>query len=249
MNYRPLQARGPLLGILAPSIPVVLVASILVVLALPVVLGLAPTARAAATATPERWSWPLDGQAPVVRGFEVPSEPWLTGHRGVDLRASPGEAVRAAGAGEVTFAGWVGGVPSVAVTHADGLRTTYQPVLAVVTPGEVVPRGAILGRVSAGGSHCPPLACLHWGLRRGSTYLDPLSLVGTDVQVRLLPVWSDPGTPPWVDPAARLSDRLPTVLPGAHPAAPRTPSPATSHLARVGALNRARADGWAVVVV
>jgi murein DD-endopeptidase MepM/ murein hydrolase activator NlpD len=258
MNHRPMPARRPLLGILAPSIPVVLLPSILAVLALPAilallvlpaVLGLAPTARAAATATPGRWSWPLDGQPSVVRGFEVPSEPWLAGHRGVDLRASPGEAVRAAGAGEVTFAGWVGGVPSVAVTHDDGLRTTYQPVLAVVTTGDVVARGAILGRVSAGGSHCPPLACLHWGLRRGSSYLDPLSLVGGHVQVRLLPVWSNPGAPPWVDPAARLKDRPPTALPAAHLAAQGTPSRGPSHLARVGALNRARADGWAEVVV
>ena len=71
-------------------------------------------------------------------------------------------------------------MPVVAVTHPDGRRTTYQPVLAAVVRGEVVSRGAILGRVSAVGSHCLPLACLHWGLRRGSTYLDPLSLVGAD---------------------------------------------------------------------
>ena len=81
----------------------------------------------------------------------------------------------------MTFAGWVGGIPTVTVTHAAGLRTTYQPVLAEVTRGQAVARGAILGRVSAGGSHCPPLACLHWGLRRARAYLDPLSLQASAV--------------------------------------------------------------------
>lgn len=146
---------------------------------------------AGATPTRSSWSWPLAGSPSVLRGFEPPAEPWLAGHRGVDLLASPGEPVLAAGAGRVTFAGWVGGVPAVAVTHPDGRRTTYEPVLAVVTRGDELVRGAILGRVSVGGSHCLPRACLHWGLRVGSSYLDPLSLVGADIEVRLLPVWSE----------------------------------------------------------
>jgi murein DD-endopeptidase MepM/ murein hydrolase activator NlpD len=129
--------------------------------------------------------------------------------------------VRAAGAGTVTFAGRVGGLPAVSVTHAGGLRTTYQPVVAAVRRGEEVARGAILGRVSAGGSHCLPLACLHWGLLRASTYLDPLSLVGADVQVRLLPLWSIPG-PPVLEPAATTG----------------------SPLAALGALNHARLSPW-----
>ena len=178
-------------------------------------------ASASGSAAAERlWSWPLDGAPTVVRGFELPTEPWLAGHRGVDLRASPGQPVRSAGDGTVTFAGWVGGQPVVAVTHPDGLRTTYQPVLAAVTRGQAVVRGTILGRVSAGGSHCLPLACLHWGLLRASTYLDPLSLVVADIQVRLLPVWSNATWPAW---------------PG---------WPAWPDAARSGALNRARAAAW-----
>jgi Peptidase family M23 len=234
-------SRGRLVRILGP----------LIVGVLTLVAGVAlfATASPAAGTASASWSWPLDGQPSVVRGFEPASQPWLPGHRGVDLRASPGEPVRAAGAGTVTFAGWVGGVPSVAVTHADGLRTTYQPVLAVVSRGDLVARATILGRVSAGGTHCPPLACLHWGLRRGNTYLDPLSLLGADLQVRLLPVWSGPGARPRPGPAAHLSDRLPTRRSAAQPATPRTASPAPAHLARVGALNRARAAGWAEVLV
>jgi hypothetical protein len=34
---------------------------------------------------------------------------------------------------------------------------------------------------------CPVAACLHWGLRRGEVYLDPLSLLAPP-EVRLLPM-------------------------------------------------------------
>jgi murein DD-endopeptidase MepM/ murein hydrolase activator NlpD len=42
------------------------------------------------------------------------------------------------------------------------------------------------GRLVAGHPGCPAVACLHWGLRRGDAYLDPLTLLGLG-RVRLLP--------------------------------------------------------------
>lgn len=163
-------------------------------LALVLVVGVLalPAAAAAADVSPPGggpWRWPLDGAPQVIRGFEPPPEPWLAGHRGVDLRGSPGDAVRAAGPGRVSFAGAVAGKPVVVVAHEGGLRTTYEPVVAVAAVGDEVPSGSVLGRLSSAGSHCLPQACLHWGLRRADTYLDPLALVGGDLRVRLLPVW------------------------------------------------------------
>lgn len=179
------------------------------------ILVLAWPASAAAAAG--GWRWPLSGSPVVVHGFQPPPEPWLAGHRGVDLRGSPGDPVAAAGSGRVSFAGSVGGKPVVVVTHAGGLRTTYEPVVAAVSVGDEVVAGALLGGLSAAGSHCFPDTCLHWGLRRGDTYLDPLSLVGTGLRVRLLPVWGSTG--------------------GAT-------SPAASPAPRVGAVNRALAAGF-----
>ena len=89
----------------------------------------------------------------------------------------------------------------VAVRHPGGLETTYEPVRAAVHAGARVLTGTVLGEVVAPGSHCAPAVCLHWGLRRGSAYLDPLSLVGAG-QVRLLPMLSGAARRSWLAPAA-----------------------------------------------
>jgi murein DD-endopeptidase MepM/ murein hydrolase activator NlpD len=203
-------------------------------LALLLATTFAAGAGASVNAADQQWSWPLDGSPTIAHGFQPPPQPWLAGHRGVDLLAYPGEPVLAAGAGRVTFAGWVGGIPVVTVLHPDGRRTTYQPLLATVVRGDQVARGAILGRVSAGDSHCLPRACLHWGLLLGSSYLDPLSLVGRDIEVRLLPLWS------LQPPSAQPKTAQPTT---AQQAVTAATSPVRADLARLGALNRARAMG------
>ncbi|MFY1598740.1 murein hydrolase activator EnvC family protein [Micromonospora sp. WMMD737] len=137
-----------------------------------------------------RFRWPLDGVPRPVRRFDPPPRPWLPGHRGVDLAAAPGATVRAAGAGTVLFAGLVAGRPVVTVGHADGLRTTHEPVSPAVRPGETLAARAPLGTLLAGHPGCPAPACLHWGLRRGADYLDPLALLGLG-PVRLLPLDGD----------------------------------------------------------
>ncbi|MEU8131290.1 M23 family metallopeptidase [Micromonospora sp. NPDC049049] len=143
-----------------------------------------------------RFRWPLDGPPRPVRRFDPPPRPWLPGHRGVDLAAPAAAVVRSAGPGTVLFAGLVAGRPVVTVGHADGLRTTHEPVRPGVRPGQPVTAGAPLGELLPGHPGCPAEACLHWGLRRGEEYLDPLALLGLG-PVRLLPVGpvSAPGRP------------------------------------------------------
>jgi murein DD-endopeptidase MepM/ murein hydrolase activator NlpD len=130
---------------------------------------------------------PLDGPLVVTRRFEPPPDPYAAGHRGVDLGGVPGQQVRSAGAGVVAFAGVVAGRPVVSVEHPGGLRTTYEPVAASVAGGMVVAAGMPIGTLRAGHPGCPVAACLHWGLRSGDVYLDPLSLVLRG-RVRLLPL-------------------------------------------------------------
>ena len=136
----------------------------------------------------EGWRLPLDGSPAVLRGFDPPDLPWGAGHRGIDLAASAGEPVYAAGAGRVGYVGRIAGRGIVTVLH-DTRRTTYLPVHATVRSGERVRAGTRIGTVEPGIFHCPMRVCLHWGLLRGKTYLDPLSLLGGG-PIRLLPFHS-----------------------------------------------------------
>lgn len=129
--------------------------------------------------------WPLDPTPAVVAGFAPPQSAWGSGHRGVDLLGRVGQPVRAALPGRVSFAGRLAGRGVVVVDHGS-TRTTYEPVTATVAVGDTVTRGQRLGRLELIASHCFPRACLHWGWLRGTTYLDPLVLVGAG-PVRLLP--------------------------------------------------------------
>lgn len=133
-----------------------------------------PAPIAAVSRLPTPAAWPLDGSPVMQRRFDAPRVIWGSGHRGVDLVAKPGEAVHAAAAGTVAFAGSIGGKPVISLDHG-GVRTTYEPVISSVHTGEHVALGEVIGKLSTGG-HCG--GCLHWGLREGKTYLDPLLLVG-----------------------------------------------------------------------
>ena len=148
-----------------------------------------PVGSAAPPVPVTGWGWPLPVLHHVERGFDPPPQPWLPGHRGVDLAGHQGEPVLAAGSGIVAFAGQVARVPVVSLLHPDGLLTTYQPVRTLLQAGDPVVAGQPIGLLVAVGSHCAPKVCLHWGLRRGVDYLDPLALLHLN-PVRLLPLES-----------------------------------------------------------
>lgn len=159
--------------------------------------------------------WPLRPVPEVVSGFDPPSSTWGAGHRGVDLLGLPGQRVRAARAGTVSFVGTIAGRGVVTVDHGD-TRTTYEPVASSRVRGQRVTPGDVIGRLTLPGSHCFPRACLHWGWIRGKTYLDPLRLVGA-APVRLLPLAGLPAlmptiSTPYVDwqPLLRLLQGVPS---------------------------------------
>jgi murein DD-endopeptidase MepM/ murein hydrolase activator NlpD len=170
---------------------------VLLVAALLAVLAAAP--NGARADGPTTAVWPLDPRPTVVAGFDPPDTPWGSGHRGVDLLGRPGQPVRSALAGTVTFAGTLAGRGVVVVDHGT-TRTTYEPVAPSVAVGATVPAGGVIGRLQTGLSHCAPRTCLHWGLLRGAKYLDPLSLLGP-APVRLLPLAVPWFLTPWGVPA------------------------------------------------
>lgn len=188
-------------------------------------LFLARPAAADVGPVPGAWQLPLPGSPTVLRPFDPPAKKWSAGHRGIDLAAAVGTDVLAAGSGVVWFAGRVAGRGVVSIKHGD-LRTTYQPVRASVRTGESVSTGDVIGTVVAG-PHCKARTCLHWGLLRGDSYLDPMTLLrGT--APRLLPVWGiPPGAPANAKPTSTPTWARGTVSSrhAAGPAADSSPRP------------------------
>jgi murein DD-endopeptidase MepM/ murein hydrolase activator NlpD len=196
-------------------------------LALTIALLFAAVPSADAEEQP-RGEWPLRPQPKVIERFDPPESPYGAGHRGVDLLGHIGQTVHASLAGTVTFAGMLAGRGVVVVDHGE-TRTTYEPITSTVSVGDVVPAGAPIGKLNLPGSHCSPLACLHWGWLDGEVYLNPLDLVGAG-RVRLLPLsglGSVPTAPQTQRPASR-SDAPPASRVGA--------LPVVLALARAGAL-------------
>ncbi|MEZ0448647.1 peptidoglycan DD-metalloendopeptidase family protein [Cellulomonas sp. ICMP 17802] len=152
----------------------VLVALVLAVLAS---AGSAGPAESSGPPEPGTYRLPLAGLADVARGFEPPPRPWAAGHRGVDLRAVAAASVLSPVDGVVTFAGAVAGRGVVTVTDASGRRSSLEPVLTGVRVGDAVVAGQALGILTTEGSHCAPATCLHWGVRVGDDYVDPLALL------------------------------------------------------------------------
>ncbi|WP_411977243.1 murein hydrolase activator EnvC family protein [Streptomyces decoyicus] len=203
-------------------------------------------------------AWPVGGATgvgpTVIRGWEPPPSPWAAGHRGVDLAAPAGAVVRAAAPGRVAYAGTVAGrgVLTIEVSHAGRppLRTTYEPVRPTVRKGQRVTAGQPVAVLQRGPFHCRA-PCLHWGLRRGKSYLDPLSLLPRSMlrggPSRLLPVFGVPvpaggrTVPPWHPGPAEPPD---TAVPTEPAAQERRTTPTGAAL--VAAAGLAAAAVWAL---
>ncbi len=129
------------------------------------------------------WAWPLAGKPQVLHPFAPPAKPWLSGHRGVDFAAPQGTVVYAPTSGVVTFSQIVVNRPVLTIAVENGLRLSFEPVTSTLRVGERVAQGQTIGIVE-GPSHCDGAAagtginsCLHWGVRRGQEYLDPLQFI------------------------------------------------------------------------
>jgi murein DD-endopeptidase MepM/ murein hydrolase activator NlpD len=188
----------------------------------------APAARAAP------WERPVRG--PVVRPFVLSADRFARGqHRGIDVAAQVGSAVRAACGGRVRFAGRV---PAGGLTVSVGcgpLVATYQHLGTIaVRRGRLLAAGAAVGTVGRSGDPRDRRPHLHLGARDAATgrYIDPLALLGAGpvrappvVPAPRRPVPLGPAPPPAPRPAPRPAPALPLapavdprVAPGRPPA-------------------------------
>ena len=99
-------------------------------------------------------------------------------HAGLDIGASEGTPVGAAGAGEVVQAGWNGGYGnSVILDHGAGLQTLYGHLSSVlVTVGQLVQQMQTIGLVGSTGNSTGPH--LHFGVMKDGNWVDPSSIYG-----------------------------------------------------------------------
>ena len=136
--------------------------------------AIAPGASGIAPAIDGR---PLASMALTSR-FGMRSHPILGGvrmHSGVDLAAPAGSPVYATAAGVVSFANWSGGYGLlVVVDHGGQLQTRFGHLSRLlVSPGQTVARGQVLGLVGSTGRSTGPH--LHYEVRRGGFAVNPLA--------------------------------------------------------------------------
>lgn len=129
---------------------------------------------------------PVTAPIEVIRPFVRPEHTWSSGHRGVDLATEVGATVVSPVDGVVTFAGTVVDRGVLTVQDSHGTRSTVEPVSPLVRAGEKVARGQPVATVAPG--HCTDRPCVHWGVRVGAAYVDPLDLLRRRTRIVLLPV-------------------------------------------------------------
>ncbi len=144
----------------------------------------APTARAVAAPGPPPPPPRLPPPLAVARRSPRPPPPqdrYGAGNRGVEYDTEPGQAVRAAAAGTVVFAGAVAGSLHVTVDHGGGVVSSYSHLQRIaVRAGAVVVQGQAVGVTGER---------LHFGVRVEGDYVDPAEFAGVRrVRVRLVPV-------------------------------------------------------------
>jgi murein DD-endopeptidase MepM/ murein hydrolase activator NlpD len=113
--------------------------------------------------------WPVNG--PVVSGYGMR---WGRMHEGIDIAAGLGTPIRAAAAGTVIHAGWLGGYGNLVVLdHGDGLATAYAHASAIlVGVGQSVAQGQTVSLVGSTGNSTGPH--LHFEVRVNGSAVDPL---------------------------------------------------------------------------
>jgi murein DD-endopeptidase MepM/ murein hydrolase activator NlpD len=127
------------------------------------------TVSAPLTPSASGFVWPVSG--PVVSGFGMR---WGRMHEGIDIAVGSGTPIRSAAAGQVIYAGWLGGYGNlVVVDHGGGLATAYAHQSQMASSvGQSVAQGQVIGYVGSTGNSSGPH--LHFEVRVNGGAVDPL---------------------------------------------------------------------------
>ena len=124
--------------------------------------------------------WPCPASGRVTSPFGKRSSPTKgasTYHNGVDIGASTGTNIVAAASGEVVSAGYSGASGNmIMINHGGGVYTLYMHCSKInCSEGQSVKAGQTIGKVGSTGVSTGPH--LHFGIRSGGSYLNPLKYV------------------------------------------------------------------------
>ncbi|MCZ7587538.1 MAG: peptidoglycan DD-metalloendopeptidase family protein [Gaiella sp.] len=113
--------------------------------------------------------WPVAG--PVTSGYGMR---WGRMHEGIDIAVGEGTPVRAAAAGTVIFASWLGGYGNlVVVDHGNGLSTAYAHNSSLAgSVGQPVAAGEVIAYSGNSGNSTGPH--VHFEARVNGSAVDPL---------------------------------------------------------------------------
>ena len=129
---------------------------------------------------------PLAGDADITSPFGYRVDPFLGRpalHSGVDLIQAYGAEIHSTAAGRVIHVGLMGGYGlMVEIDHGNGLTTRYAHMSeALVSEGEDVRQGAVVGRIGSSGRSTGPH--LHYEVRIDGDPVDPERFLRAGVQL------------------------------------------------------------------
>lgn len=127
-----------------------------------------------------QFTWPCPSSSRITSGFgkrTSPTKGASSNHMGIDISAASGSAIVAAASGEVVIATYSASSGNyVMISHGGGVYTLYLHCSSLnCSVGQHVNAGETIAKVGSTGISTGPH--LHFALRSGGSYLNPLSYV------------------------------------------------------------------------
>ena len=137
----------------------------------------------------ESFTWPVTGRISTEFGMirYINGSPTSTRHNAIDFAVPKGTPVAAANNGKILYAGFLQLTGNtVLIEHGYGLKSWYYHMDSLsCETGQIVKRGDIIGKVGSTGFSTGPH--LHFGMSVGRTFVNPGTIIDTDLLVGLLP--------------------------------------------------------------
>ena len=126
------------------------------------------------------FTWPLPASSRITSNFggrSSPTEGASSNHQGIDVGAPEGSTIKAAASGTVVISTYSKSAGNyVMINHGGGVYTVYMHMSSIaVSAGQSVGMGDTIGYVGSTGYSTGPH--LHFGVRVGGSYVNPLNYV------------------------------------------------------------------------